>query len=95
MLAMVGLARACAGNSTEVMLCDSPSSQLRLVPGAGADPQSSVRTWCKGEARLTDLNQSQSSLDAQLSTSSDPTSHQVENRCDCSVGAGGAGRMAV
>lgn len=60
---MVGLAGACAGNSTELMLCDSPSSQLRLVTGAGGHPQSSVRTRFKGEARLTDLNQSQSSLD--------------------------------
>lgn len=60
---MVGVAGACAGNSTEV-LCDSPSAQRRLVPGAGADPQSSVRTRCEGEVRLTDLNQSRSSLDA-------------------------------
>lgn len=59
---MVGLAGACAGNSTELTLCDSPSSQLRLVTGNGAE--SSVRTQFKGEVRLTDLNQSQSSLDA-------------------------------
>lgn len=61
---MVGLAGACSGNSTELTLCDSPSSQLRLVTGNGAESQSSVRTQFKGEVRLTDLNQSQSSLDA-------------------------------
>lgn len=51
-------------DSTELMLCDSPSSQFGLVTGAGADPRSSVRTWLKGETRLTDLNPSRSSLDA-------------------------------
>lgn len=64
MLAVVCLAGACAGISTELTLCDSPSSQLRLVTGAGADPHSSLRTRFNGEARPTDLNESQSSLDA-------------------------------
>lgn len=63
MLAMVGLAGACAGDSTELTLCDSPSSQLRLVTGNGAESPSSARTQFK-EVRLTDLNLSQSSLDA-------------------------------
>lgn len=62
---MAGLAGACAGDSTGLTPpCDSLSSELRLVTGAGADPQSSVRTRFKEEARLTDLNQSQSRLDA-------------------------------
>lgn len=52
-----------ATDSTELMLCDSPSSQLRLVTGNGAESPSSARTQFK-EVRLTDLNLSQSSLDA-------------------------------
>ncbi|EHB12928.1 hypothetical protein GW7_06750 [Heterocephalus glaber] len=89
MLAMVCLAGAWATHRIDAV--GFPSSHLRLVTGAGADPHSSVRTRFKGETRLTDLNQSQSSLDAgQLSTSSDTISHGVENPCDCSLGAGGA-----
>lgn len=63
-VAVAGVAGACAGGSTELNPWDSPISQLRLVTGAGAGPRSSVRTRCKGETRVTDLIQSQSSLDA-------------------------------
>lgn len=65
LLATVDLAGACAGNSTEVTLAVRPSQHtVKAGPGAGADPQSSVRTLFQGEARLTDLSHSQSCLDA-------------------------------
>lgn len=64
-LATAGLAGACAGNSTEVTLAVRLSQlPAQAGPGAGADPRSSVRTRFQGAARLTDLNHSQSSLDA-------------------------------
>lgn len=65
LLATVGLAGACVGNSTEVMLAVLLSLlSVKAGPGVGADPRSSVRTRFQGDARLTDLNHSQSFLDA-------------------------------
>lgn len=57
-------ARACAGGSTELKPWDPPRSQFRPGRGLARGPHSSVRTRCQGETRLTDLIQSQSSLDA-------------------------------